>query len=131
MENKFYETAWWISEVLFVLCVAAAWKIHSLIQAAMQFWRKAGKPMDILGMKYNKADPCWFYKWADKKLLVMLLWVDKFNIMWPRDMVMKAKEELKSMFEMKDVGEMNEYVSWYIKRDWVKQTMRFTQLVKM
>ena len=35
--------------------------------------------------------------------------------MEPRDMVMKVKEELKSMFEMKDVGEMDEYVGCHIK----------------
>ena len=44
---------------------------------------------------------------------------------------MKAKEELKSMFEMKDVGEMDEYVGCHIKRDQVKRTMKFTQPVKV
>ena len=40
----------------------------------------------------------------------MLLWVDNFNIMGPRKMVMKAKEELKGLFKMKDIGQMKEYV---------------------
>ena len=84
-----------------------------------------------MGIVYSKADPYYFHKWLDRKLLVMLLLVWDFNFMEPRDMVMKAKEELKSMFKMKDVGEMDEYVGCHIKKDQVKQSMRFTQPVKV
>ena len=57
--------------------------------------------------------------------------MDDFNIMGPVEMVMKAKEELKSMFEMKDVGEMDEYIGCQIKRNKVKRTMKSTQPVKV
>ena len=82
-------------------------------------------------MKYDRADPCCFFKWEDGQLCVMLLWVDNFNIMGPRKMVMKAKEELKGSFEMKDIGEMVEYVGCKISWDWSSRSMTMTQPVKI
>ena len=41
----------------------------------------------------------------------MLLWVDDFNIMGPMGLVVKAKEELKGLFDMKDIGEIAE-IRW-------------------
>ena len=105
--------------------------IYGLIQAAMQFWREARQAMDAMDMEYNKADPCCFYKWTNGKLCVMLLWVDDFNIMGPREVVMRFKEQLKGLFEMKDVGEMTDYVGCKIERSWINRTMKMTQPVKI
>ena len=70
--------------------------------------------MDKMSMKHNRADPCCFFKWKDGQLCVMLLWVDNFDIMGPREMVIRTKEELKGLFEMKNIGQMVEYVGYKI-----------------
>ena len=36
--------------------------IYGLIQAAMQFWRKARQAINSMNIEYNKADPCCLYK---------------------------------------------------------------------
>ena len=68
-------------------------------------------------MKYNKADPCYFFLWTEGQLCVMLLWVDNFNIMGPREIVIKAKEELKGLFQMKHIVEIVEYIGCKISWD--------------
>lgn len=47
----------------------------------------------------------------------MLLWVNNFYIMGPKKEVMKVKEKLKSMFEMKDIDKMDDYVGCKVERD--------------
>ena len=51
--------------------------------------------------------------------------------MGPRKMVMKAKEELKGLFEMKDIGKMTEYVGCKISWNWFGRSMTMTQPVKI
>ena len=87
--------------------------------------------MDAMNMQYNKVDPCCFYKWTDGKLCVMLLWVENFNIMGPREIVMKFKEMLKGLFEMKDIDEMEYYVRCKIEQSQVDRTIKMTQPVKI
>ena len=48
----------------------------------------------------------------------MLSWIDNFNMMGPREIVMKGKKELKGLFEMKDVVEMMNYVGCKNSQDW-------------
>ena len=49
--------------------------------------------------------------------MMMLLWVDDFCIMGPDTVVKKYRDKLKSLFDCKDVGEMNEYVGRCVKRN--------------
>lgn len=51
--------------------------------------------MNVIGMEYSKDASNSIHKWLDEKLLAMLLLVGDFNFIGSRDMVMKAKEELK------------------------------------
>ena len=57
--------------------------LYQLKQAAMQFWQEARKAMKYTEMKVNASDPCLFYKWVDRQLMMILLWVDNFCIMGP------------------------------------------------
>ena len=47
------------------------------------------------------------------------------------EMVIKAKEELKGLFEMKDIREMVEYVVCKISQDWFGRSLTMTQIVKI
>ena len=63
--------------------------------------------------------------------MLMLLWVDDFCIMGPDKAVKEHRDTLKSMFDCKDIGEMNEYVGCHVERDKAKRTVRLTQPVKI
>jgi hypothetical protein len=75
--------------------------------------------------------PCLFYQWIDKQLIVILLWVDDFAIFGPDELVTGIKNELLSLFNCKDVGEMKEYVGCRIERDCENGWIRLMQPVKI
>jgi hypothetical protein len=84
--------------------------LYGLAQSAIQFWHECRMAMDAMNMAKNAVDPCLFYQWVDGQLIVILLWVDDFLILGPDELVPGVKEEILSLFNCKDVGEMNEYV---------------------
>ena len=62
----------------------------------------------------------------------MLLWIDNSNIMGPRAIVMRAKGRIeKSLFEMKDIGEMAECIGCKNSWDWSSRSMTMMQFVKI
>jgi hypothetical protein len=87
--------------------------------------------MDAMNMAKNAVDPCLFYQWADGQLIVTLLWVDDFLILGPDELVPGVNEQLLSLFNCKDVGEMNEYVGCQVERDREAGWMRLTKPVKI
>jgi hypothetical protein len=54
---------------------------------------------------------------------VILLWVDDFAIFGPDELVPGIKNELLSLFNCKDVGEMKEYVGCKIERDCARERL--------
>jgi hypothetical protein len=87
--------------------------------------------MDGMNMAKNLVDPCLFYQWIDRQVIVILLWVDDFAIFGPVELVPGIKNELLSLFNCKDVGEMKEYVGCRVKRDRENGWIRLTQPVKI
>ena len=103
--------------------------LYGLKQAAIQYWREMNKAFKYLGYKRSKADPCMQFKWINGKLIIWLLWVDDCLIAGPKEQVLKAKENMKQLFDCDDVGEMTEYVGCKVERD--KQSIRLTQPVML
>jgi hypothetical protein len=68
---------------------------------------------------------------VDGHLIVILLLVDDFLILGPDELVPGIKDEILSLFNCKDVGEMNEYVGCRVERDCEAGWMRLTQPVKI
>jgi hypothetical protein len=87
--------------------------------------------MDAMNMARNAVDPCLFNQWIDGQLIVIVLWVDDFAIFGPDELVPGIKNELLSLFNCKDVGEMKEYVGCRIERDHENGWIRLTQPVKI
>jgi hypothetical protein len=87
--------------------------------------------MGAMNMAKNAVDPCLFYQWVDGQLIVILLWVDDFLKLGPDELVPGIKEELLSLFNCKDVGEMNEYVGCRVEHNREASWMRLTQPVKI
>jgi hypothetical protein len=105
--------------------------LYGLAQAAVQFWRKCRVAMSAMNMARNAVDPCLFYQWIEGQLVVILLWVYDFAIFGLDELVPGLKQELMSLFDCKDVGEMHEYVGCKVERNREEGWIRLTQPVKI
>jgi hypothetical protein len=57
-----------------------------------------------IGLKHSSADPCLYYKWVEKRLVIMILWIDDNMIVGPSDLMLKLKSNLMEQFECNDCG---------------------------
>jgi hypothetical protein len=101
--------------------------IYGLKHAAMAFWRELVKALTDMNFKRSAADPCLYYSWTMYGLVVWLSWIDDFLVAVDKKAVEAAKEQMKSIFECDDLGELNEYVGCKIDRN--EDSVKFTQPV--
>ena len=120
---------WWDPAIWVWLLMKTS---YGLIQAAVQFWKTLLKAMRYMKFKRSNADPCLYWKYSEKTgLIVWLSWVDDCCVIGNESVVLESKEQLKSLFECEDVGELTEYVG--CKLDWNREagTIKFTQPVQI
>ena len=104
-------------------------------QAALEFWREMNKAFMFMNYDRSKADPCLRFRWFKDKesgrdhLVIWMLWVDDCLIIGPNGLVRMAKEEMKTLFDCDDVGEMKEYVGCKVERNPEENSIRITQPV--
>jgi hypothetical protein len=116
--EKFYP-----SNVLLILLQT----IHGLKQSEREFWRDLNTSLD--DMKYEKilADPCLYFCWTRRGLLILLSWIDDCFVVVNKVGVLAAKEQMKARFYCDDIGELTEYVRCKIER--TEEYVKFTQPV--
>jgi len=80
-------------------------------------------------MRYSQspADPCMYYCWTMKGLIIWLSWIDDCLIAGNHDGVELAKEQMKQRFDCDDVGELREYVGCKIDR--TGKSIKLSQLL--
>ena len=103
--------------------------IYGLKQAAYAFWRELLKAFKAMHYVRSQADPCLYYRWSDDELILWISWVDDCLVVGSKHQVLKAKEEMKSLFDCDDIGELKEYVGCKIDYDSHSGTVKFTQPV--
>ena len=90
------------------------WKLlktaYGLKQAARTFWNKIVQAMNKLGFTRSVCDPCVYWKWTKKGLVVWISWIDDMLCIGHPDNVEKCKQEFMKQFECDDIGEFKEYV---------------------
>jgi hypothetical protein len=84
--------------------------LYGLKQVAMAFYRKLLAAASKIGLKRSSADPCLYYKWEEKRLVIMISWIDDNMIVGPSDLVLKLKSNLMEHFKCKDCGVLTEYI---------------------
>jgi hypothetical protein len=112
----------WLMELLKTL--------YGTKQAAKRFWLLLLSIMKSMGFKYNRVDPCLYYKWTDEGLKIWASWVDDcLHIGASKESVLKSKDVLTNKLECDDNGEMKEYVG--VKMDYNKEKgmLKMTQPV--
>ena len=104
--------------------------LYGCKQGALQFWHLISAAFKAMKYMRNKADACLQYTWTKSgHLLMWICWVDDCMIVGPKDEVLKAKNDMKTFFEVDDTGEMKEYVGMKLDIDRENRTMKMTQPV--
>ena len=90
---------------------------YGTIQAALQYYRECCKALEFLNFKKNPAEPCVFFKRVDEYLILFTLsWVDDCCITGPKILVLQTVKDFMSLWDCKDLGELNEYVGCEVER---------------
>jgi hypothetical protein len=78
----------------------------------MLFYRKVLAVASKIGLKLKctSADPCLYYKWEEKRLVIMISWIDDNMIVGLSDLVLKLKSNFMEQFECDDCGVLTEYI---------------------
>ncbi len=84
--------------------------LYGLKQAAMAFYRKLLTAASKIGLKHSSADPCLYYKWEGKRMVIMTSWIDGNIIVGPSDLVLRLKSNLIEQFECNNCGVLTEYI---------------------
>ncbi len=66
--------------------------IYGLKQAGLYYYRKAKRAMQDNGFKQSDADPCLFFTWRPKGIIIWLTWVDDNLIIAPPSIVDEEKD---------------------------------------
>ena len=103
--------------------------IYGLKQAAFEYWRALLKALKALQLIRSKADPCVYYQWTDRDILLWSSWVDNLLLCGNKKDVLKGREALKQHFDLDKIGKLKEYVGCKVKYNREQGTMQLTQPV--
>jgi hypothetical protein len=60
--------------------------------------------------KQSHADPCLYYGWINREMVVFVAWVDDVMVLGPPKLVEQVQQDLEKAFMCKREGELTEYV---------------------
>jgi len=103
--------------------------IYGLKQAAIQYWQEMVRAFKYMKYLRSKANPCLYFRWIEGRLIVWITWVDDCLIAGDKDDVTKAKEQMMTLFNCNEIGEMKEYVGCKVDHDWNERCIKLTQPV--
>jgi hypothetical protein len=101
--------------------------LYGTKQAAMKFWIQLLQCFKDMKYARSGADPCMYFKWTNKGLVIWLSWIDDCLVFGPEGEMRKEKKEFQERFECDDVGDVNEYVGCKVNQD--EESIKFTQPV--
>ena len=104
--------------------------LYGSVQAAKRFWLFLLSVFLAMGYKYNRVDPCLYYRWTEAGLVLWVSWVDDCLCIGPSDqVVILEKKKMTGRLKCDDLGEMKEYVGCKIDYKRESQSCKFTQPV--
>jgi hypothetical protein len=56
----------------------------------------------------SMADPCLYLKWVQRRLVMMMSWIDNNAIVGQESDIMDLKKAIMNQFQCKDCGPMDE-----------------------
>ena len=92
--------------------------LYGLKQAPRQWMKKLKEVLVRGGFTQSKADPSLFMLRMWQTIIFLLAFVDDFLLLTPSERLLDyVKEMLRDNFEMTDLGPVQKYLGWHIKRD--------------
>ena len=102
--------------------------LYGLKQAGCEWNDELNKQLASLGWKPTMVDPCTYIRRTTEGVEVIAIWVDDLLLFSSNtDLMSKMKLELKSIFEITDLGEPAKIVGIEIERDRAKGTITILQ----
>ena len=102
--------------------------LYGLKQAGREWNKELNKQLESLGWKPTMVDPCTYVRWKSDGVEVVAVWVDDLLLfVSDSDLMENMKLELKSVFEITNLGEPAKIVGIEIERDCAKKTIRISQ----
>jgi len=101
--------------------------LYGTKQAARAFWTKLLEAFYGMGYKRSKADPCLYYTWTMRGLVLWISWVDDCLVCGNAEAVKIAKRQMMERFDCDEVGELTEYIGCKLHRD--DESIKMTQPV--
>ena len=102
--------------------------LYGLKQAGHEWNNELNKQLKSLGWKPTTVDPCMYTRRTTGSIEVVAVWVDDLLLFASDTTLMsKMKLELKSIFEITDLGDPAKIVGIEIERDHVKRTIMISQ----
>lgn len=107
------------------------WKLlrplYGLKQAPRQWHAKLKEVLGKIGFKPCKSDPSLFM-YQDSDGFWILVYVDDMLLVCKStELLEKFKQQLKTYFPMKDLGEVHQYLGMEVTRDWAKHEIYLSQ----
>jgi hypothetical protein len=84
--------------------------LYCLKQSAFEFWKELLLAFKDMKYQRSKADPCLYYSWTNKGLVLWISWVDHCLVVGNKKAVDQAKQQMKKRFDCNDVSELKEYI---------------------
>ncbi|KAJ3540522.1 hypothetical protein NM688_g6215 [Phlebia brevispora] len=91
--------------------------LYGLKQAGLVWWRTLDKFMESLGFTHLKSDAGVFYKYDDRDIIIVIIYVDDAIFGGPNKVkALKAKAEFMKKWDCCDLGELTEFLRMSIER---------------
>ena len=97
-------------------CVELMQTIYGTRQAARQYWKYFMAHMQQKGYKRTHADPCLLMKRDNNGTCIICVYVDDCLITGDKRAVEQAKLDIKSKFDVRELGPVDEYIGCNIKK---------------
>ena len=82
--------------------------IYCLKQAAYAFWKELLQAMRLMDFDKSTMYPCLYHRWANKRLTMIISWVDDCLIVGKSDDAKMATKEVAKRFDCDDIGIIKE-----------------------
>jgi hypothetical protein len=104
-------------------CLELKKAIYGLVQAARQWWKKFKEVMAKFHFYPSAADPCLFIKHIKNDIAFAILYVDDGGIIGTQETIQALMKELSTVFHVKGMGPLKNFVGCHIIENDSKDTI--------
>ena len=88
-----------------------------MVQAARAWWKKLICSLDLIGLKKGLADNCLMKRSNKNGTVILCIYVNDICCIGEEKAITKAIKEIEKIYNIKQVGELNEFVGIRILTD--------------